>query len=427
MLKRYAKRLMKWSVIIFGGYYLLTTLIFGDESLNERTGVYNYQWSGLDALFNQEDFAFNVNHIAPANLNGIDGPYIVADQKYTVNAKSELITETMLRDQSFVVEVGNADQDQFSVQLRSAYSTETDHYALPAKILAISDIEGNFDAFHSFLIANKVIDKNYDWIFGDGHLVLNGDFVDRGNQVTAVLWLIYSLEEKAKRHGGKVHFILGNHEIMNMYGNVTHAERRYIGIAQRLSGEKHWEQAGKWLYSDKSEIGRWLRSKNVAEKIGGYIFVHGGLRSEHQQAQLQIADINRIARQFYGLSPDNYPNTPTEKLVLGSYHSPYWDRSLSMSFLLRVTFLAYDPLNAEIHQPDQEEVEKILHHFGAEKIVIGHSVVSDVRIDYAGKVIKIDVKHGQAKNLASTQGLFIEHGKEFLVNAQGLRQSFQSQ
>jgi len=50
-------------------------------------------------------------------------------------------------------------------------------------------------------------------------LVLVGDCVDRGQEVTQVLWLIYKLEIAAKNKGGSVHFVLGNHEIMNFQGN----------------------------------------------------------------------------------------------------------------------------------------------------------------------------------------------------------------
>ena len=49
------------------------------------------------------------------------------------------------------------------------------------KIVSISDIEGNFNVFSQFLINTKVIDKNFNWIFGDGQLVCNGDFFDRGS------------------------------------------------------------------------------------------------------------------------------------------------------------------------------------------------------------------------------------------------------
>ena len=65
-------------------------------------------------------------------------------------------------------------------------------------MFVVSDIEGEFKAFRQLLQGNNIIDENFNWTFGNGHLVLTGDFVDRGTLVTEVLWLIYSLEEKAK-------------------------------------------------------------------------------------------------------------------------------------------------------------------------------------------------------------------------------------
>ncbi len=49
--------------------------------------------------------------------------------------------------------------------------TDVCNFEMPNKLIAISDIEGNFEAFSSFLKANKVINDKYNWIFGNGHLV----------------------------------------------------------------------------------------------------------------------------------------------------------------------------------------------------------------------------------------------------------------
>jgi len=48
--------------------------------------------------------------------------------------------------------------------------------------------------------------------------------MDRGNDVMPVLWMIYKLENEAIIKGGRVHFILGNHEGMNIQGNENYAQ-----------------------------------------------------------------------------------------------------------------------------------------------------------------------------------------------------------
>ncbi len=50
----------------------------------------------------------------------------------------------------------------------------------PSKLMAISDLEGNYKNARQFLESNKIIDSEGNWIWGDGHLVLVGDLVDRG-------------------------------------------------------------------------------------------------------------------------------------------------------------------------------------------------------------------------------------------------------
>ncbi|MFN9954115.1 MAG: metallophosphoesterase, partial [bacterium] len=85
----------------------------------------------------------------------------------------------------------------FPVKLQEKITPEKSDVSRAKKMLIFSDIEGEFGSMRKFLQANKVIDDKFKWIFGDGQLLLVGDFVDRGKQVTEVLWLIYSLEEQA--------------------------------------------------------------------------------------------------------------------------------------------------------------------------------------------------------------------------------------
>lgn len=65
----------------------------------------------------------------------------------------------------------------------------------------------------------------------------------------------YTLEEKVKAVGGYVHFILGNHEIMNSSGNLKYVHRKSKANALKL-GMSYTE-----LFSKHSELGNWLRTK----------------------------------------------------------------------------------------------------------------------------------------------------------------------
>jgi len=420
--KKIFLRIIKWGAIVIFSYWFISTLIMGHTKFNSRKGIIEYGWSGFDALFTDEDFGFSKNKILKTKLDGVDGPYIFDENKFSVNEASELIKENFDPTQPLIVKVNNKDKDSFQLTLKNSHQQEADNYELPTKLISISDIEGNFNAFYSFLKANKVIDDNYNWIYGDGHLVLNGDFFDRGKNVRQVLWLIYLLEEKAEKQGGKVHFINGNHEIMNLAGDVSYAKTKYKEIAKQISNEQDWDKASRYLYSGKSEIGKWLRTKNVAEKIGKYVFVHGGLNKKLISEEISIADMNNISRKYYGQYLEKSPEIFKEKLVIHPFYSPYWDRSLSMNMAYKTMFFISDPVNAPTHKPSESELEEVLNFYNAEKIIIGHSVVDNVSFDYNGKVIKIDVKHGLEKNSSKTQGLLIENGIEYKVNGLGERE-----
>lgn len=417
--KKRALKILKWGTIAFAGYWIVSVLIFGQTNLDSKTGMISFRWSGIDALFSDEDFGFFIDEQYKTYLKGVDGPYIFDDIKFEVNEQNKLVTRSIKRNKPIEVSVNNSDKDRFKVTLKDSIHQEIDNYPLPIRLIAISDIEGNYNAFSSFLFNNKVIDENYNWIYGAGHLVLNGDFFDRGESVSQVLWLIYMLEEKAEKQGGKVHFINGNHETMNLYGDISYTDFRYVEVAKQISHKKDWDEATRHLYSEKSELGKWLRSKNIIEKIGDYVFVHGGLNKKHVEANLNISKINKIAKEYYGKVPSRDNLTKNEKLVLGASDSPYWDRGLSMGFLYK-TILFFN--GRPSHKTTELELDEVLNFYDAEKIVVGHSVVDQVITDYNGKAIKIDVKHGIEKNSSNTQGLLIENGIEYRVDGLGKKE-----
>lgn len=370
----------------------------------------------MDALFSDQEFGFFIDEPYKTNLNGVDGPYVFNDTKFWVNDKNTLEKVKIDREKPIQVYVNNNAKDKFKISLKNSHEQESQSYDLPTRLIAISDIEGNFNALHSFLVNNKVIDKDYNWTFGNGHLVLNGDFFDRGQSVNQVLWLLYSLEKKAEEQHGKVHFINGNHEIMNLSGDVSDSDHRYIEVAKQISKKEHWDKASKFLYSEESELGKWLRTKNVMEKIGSYIFVHGGLNKQLVDAQLDITQINSISKEYYGKRFQESKKKESEKLIVQSQSSPYWDRSLATNVMYKTVFF----LNGEsLSQTSQSDLETILNYYKAKKIVIGHSVVDNVLTDFNGKVIKIDVSHGEEKNSSNTQGLLIKDGVEYRVNGLG--------
>jgi len=416
-------KLICWAGMLLAAYLIITTMYFGYSEVDEQQGVYTFYWSGINAIFNKnKEFGIKCNKAVETKLNGLDGPYVIGKASYIVDAKGRFKKRLVTANRNLSVQVDSPLSLAFEVKLNSSYELAAQVYEMPEKLVAISDIEGNFTGFYSFLLANKIIDKDCNWIYGKGHLVLNGDFVDRGKQVTQVLWLIYKLDQQAKQAGGKVHYLLGNHEIMMLQGNVSYANFKYIEAAKRISKNSNWRDAMCFLYSSHSELGKWLRTKNIIEKIGSTIFVHAGLNIQHVNGKLSIEELNKTARLHYGISNRNQPTGTKESLTLSSIYSPYWDRGLAMDFKHTILFFL-NGLNTK--KTTQTQVDSILNFYRGSRIVIGHSIVNDIQYDYNGTVVKIDIKHSEEMFSGSTKGILIKNAELFKLNDRGHQENLE--
>ncbi len=343
-------------------------------------------------------------NIIPKNdISYIDGPYVFHENGklriINVNQYDQVVERITDSIDSLLVKIPTQNPDHFYVSLNHNIITTPSFYEKPDKLFAVSDIEGNYYAFVNLLIGNKVVDNKLNWTFGTGHLVLNGDFVDRGEYVTQVLWLIYKLEQEASAAGGHVHFILGNHETMNLEGNFRYVVCKYRHLAKTLA-IPHED-----FYNDNNELGHWMRSKNIAEKIGDILFVHGGISPQILDKKVQLADMNRIAQSAYGLDLDS-DTLIMPDLLFGRY-GPLWYRGLIKDY-------KYYP------KTTTTDVNKFLEFYGVGKVVIGHSIVDDISTGYNGKVVQIDLHHPMDKTSTKiSKALLIENGILFKVDDKG--------
>ncbi|MBK8552249.1 MAG: metallophosphoesterase [Ignavibacteria bacterium] len=281
---------------------------------------------------------------------------------------------------------------QFSFKLKESISIEPDVYDLPDKMLIVSDIEGNFTGFKMILTAAGVVNNELDWTFGNGHVVLPGDFFDRGINVTECLWLIYKLETEAERQGGKVHFILGNHELMNLKNDLRYVRAKYFANADSLKLDyKNW-------YEENSELGKWLRSKNSIEKIGDFLFMHAGLSKDFPGDSLSLTEINNNIRA--SIDKTFNKGEASKDIFIGS-NGPLWYRGIVKE------------------TETQEEVEKTLTAFNASKMILGHTIVDQIKYLYNNRVIAIDLDHQENADKGVMYALWYENGDFFIIDNNG--------
>jgi hypothetical protein len=280
----------------------------------------------------------------------------------------------------------------FSFRLQKALGVERSLYAAPPKLLLLSDIEGNFLTFQRLLFRNKVIDRNHNWIFDDGHLVILGDCFDRGEQVIECLWLVYSLEEQARRAGGHVHYILGNHEIMNLNGDWRYIHPKY---AMPIN-DKTTVTA---LYDGNNALWQWLLTKNIMEKIGDILVVHGGISPEMNGFSYSVSDINSLARPYFAFANQSF-NDSFLQLIFNSEQSPFWYRGYYQGVA------------------DEEQVDETLAHFGVRTIITGHTIVNKVSAYFNGKVVNINTDHASG----NSEALYIKGHRYYKVDITGKRE-----
>lgn len=284
--------------------------------------------------------------------------------------------------------------DKFNFMLKDSLLTEPAVYSAPDQMLVLSDIEGNFRGFKQMLVHSGVITPLLKWRYGKGHLVLVGDFFDRGLQVTECLWLIYKLEQEAEKAGGKVHFILGNHEVMNLKNDYRYVRKKYTENAQLI------QMPYSTWYTTDTELGRWLRTKNVVEKIGNLVFAHGGISWQLAQKKMTLLQINQAVRDYLNLTDAARPVAGDE--IIGR-EGIYWYRGLAL------------------REIEEDKLNEVMQYLEATRLIIGHTVQPEIQSYYNGKVVAIDLPHQENSNHGFMQALLVQKGVLYAISTNGER------
>lgn len=296
------------------------------------------------------------------------------------------------------VHVGNARKTRFDVALRPpAVPVSADVAANPTRLLMLSDFEGEFDAFVRLLQAQGVIDRDLHWSYGDGHIALAGDFVDRGQHVVPLLWLIYRLEAEAAQAGGRVHYILGNHELMALAGDVDHWPDRMIATAQALGGDGNAR-----LFAQDSVLGQWMRSKPVIARVGDHLLVHGGVSAEFLDADLDIDAANALAR----------PYLDARRVFTPAAVQPV----LGRAGVTRYRGMADPALSLE--RDRIAHLRRVAARYGVKRVAIGHTLAPHVALQQDGLLLRLDVRH--ARQLP--EAALYQDGVPWRVDAKGGRE-----
>ena len=168
-------------------------------------------------------------------------------------------------------------------QLSTVEASE-DVWTAVERIVAMGDIHGDYQQFVNLLRLAGLIDEKQNWSGGRAHLVQTGDVLDRGPHSRRVMDLLMKLEQQARKSGGYVHALIGNHEAMNVYADLRYVSLAEYAAFQDESSEDHRQSSHPPGYREhrrnlgpKGKYGKWIRGHNAVIKINDTLFLHGGI------------------------------------------------------------------------------------------------------------------------------------------------------
>ena len=277
------------------------------------------------------------------------------------------------------------------------------------RIVAVGDLHGDYSAWLDIARGAGLIDGRNRWAGGRTTLVQLGDVPDRGPDSLKIMRHLMALQKEAPRQGGRVVALVGNHEAMNVTGDLRYVDpgeyaafadsgsagrrdRVYAANAASLLAQyraaepaitetavrSRWmaEHPLGWVehrlaWQPKGEIGRWVVRNPAIAVVAGNLFVHGGISAEY--AKVPVAEINRRVAAAMAAN-DQAPTS-----IINDPLGPLWYRGL----------VAREP--GEVRPPVEQELAAALSAYGVRRIVVAHTpLLSGIAVLQGGKLVRID-------------------------------------
>src|SRR5579864_7727483 len=288
------------------------------------------------------------------------------------------------------------------------------------RIVAVGDVHGDYDQLEAVLKTAGLIDAQGNWAGGKTHLVQTGDVLDRGPDSRKCMDLLMRLEKQAEEAGGMVHSLIGNHEAMNVYGDLRYVPAIEYAAYRSADSESlreaaykkeppadraSWEAAHPLGYFEQRRefsptgiYGKWITSHDAVIKINDTLFLHAGISAKY--ASMKIKDINQKVRE------ELKDESKLQGGMVKDTDGPLWYRGLAQGD---------ETLDAV--------VEKARKNFGVERMAIGHTYANAaITPRYEGKVILIDIGLSRVYDGVGKVGcLVIENGSKPYALHRGTR------
>lgn len=216
------------------------------------------------------------------------------------------------------------------------------------RVLVVGDVHGQLDALRRVLRRAGLIDAGDRWTGGRACLWFIGDFVDRGPKGPESIALAMRLQEEARRDGGRVEALLGNHDLLLI------ALRRF-GRAGEVPGGgtfgEIWRRNG-GVASDLEKLtagqAEWLAARPAAALEGATLLLHADAGLYPGLA----GSLGELNRAFRALVASDDPAGYDDLLIRFSEHGAF------------------------ARMAGDELLDRTLETFGGKRVVHGHTPIS---------------------------------------------------
>ncbi|HEX6572969.1 MAG TPA: metallophosphoesterase [Steroidobacteraceae bacterium] len=333
------------------------------------------------------------------------------------------------------------------------------------RVIAFADVHGAYDEMVTLLREAGVLGAQDRWAGGRAHVVSLGDLLDRGADSRKVMDLLMRLQSEAHSAGGALHVVLGNHEAMNVLGDLRYVDpgeyAAYVdleppGWRERLradwekthgpgSGSAFDQKFAPGYFGHRAALapdgryGRWLLSLPVAVVVDDTLFMHAGpspvlrgmnladLNTRYRTALVEYLRRYSQLEQAGLLQPGDAfaarPQLATERLAAraaGGTAAPELEAAVK-----GFTEADADPLlnpdgpnwyrgAALCNEAAEGDVlAPLLEQFKVARVVVGHTPTRNLRAvtRFDGRVVKLDAGMNKAVYKGRGAALTIEGPK----------------
>ncbi|MEX0735320.1 MAG: metallophosphoesterase [Steroidobacteraceae bacterium] len=336
-----------------------------------------------------------------------------------------------------------------------------------ARVVTFADVHGAYPALISVLREARVIDETLRWSGGNTHLVSLGDLLDRGPESRKAMDLLMRLEAEAREAGGAVHVLLGNHEVMNIVGDLRYVSvaeyAAFVGPDDAALREDTWKRiqlqdaaasravfdsafpagyfAHRQAFSSTGRYGQWLLAKPFLITINETAFVHAGLsgmvsrlglegtnRTLHAQLANYLQTWQAMQTELNFVRPVGFLERPEVVGAAGALEHSKTLAAMRDGELFSPTGPTWYRGQALCYRyAEADNLDAALTTLDVERVVEGHTVSPTGRAlsRFDGRVILLDAGMLEEVYKGSAAALIFENGNWSVAYANSLGERFQ--